>query len=114
MRLTVLGSAASYADVGRACSGYLVEDGETRLLLDCGHGALANLGGVCDPRTLDAVFITHAHPDHVVDLYALQALLRYAPEGPAPPVRLHGPKGLLERMSCLLGERGGVELVEAF
>ena len=53
MRLTILGSSASYADAGRACSGYLIENAGTRVLLDCGHGVLANLTQVIDPAMLD-------------------------------------------------------------
>jgi ribonuclease BN (tRNA processing enzyme) len=114
MELVVLGSSASYATAGRACAGYLVVAGETKLLLDCGHGALANLTGVADPLSLDAVVVSHAHPDHIVDLYALQARLRYAPDGPAPPLPLYAPAGLLERMGRLLSESGAAELREAF
>lgn len=114
MRLTVLGSSASYAAAGQACAGHLVEEGFTRVLLDCGHGVLANLATVSDPLGLDAVFVTHAHPDHIVDLYALQALLRYAPGGPVAPLPLYAPPGLLERMGCLLSDRGRAELAEAF
>lgn len=114
MRLTVLGSSASYATAGHACSGYLIEGGGARVLFDCGNGCLANLGRVLDPAELDAVFISHAHPDHFVDLYALQALLRYAPTGPVAPLVLYLPAGLYERMRCLLSGRGARELDEAF
>lgn len=114
MRLTVLGSSASYAGAGQACAGHLVESGATRILLDCGNGVLANLAQVADPLTLGAVFVSHAHPDHICDLFALQALLRYAPGGTAPPLPLHAPVGLLDRMGALLSERGKAELAEAF
>jgi len=114
MHLTVLGSSASYAGPGQACSGYLVEHNGTRVLFDCGPGVLANLAQVTDPTTLDAVFITHNHPDHICDIYALQALLRYAPEGPAAPLELWTPPELFERLACLLSERGARELCEAF
>jgi ribonuclease BN (tRNA processing enzyme) len=114
MRLTVLGSSASYAGQGQACAGYLVEGGGARVLFDCGNGVLAKLARVLDPLTIDAVFITHGHPDHFVDLYALQALLRYAPEGPAPSLPLWVPNGLFERMQALLSDRGRTELFEAF
>jgi ribonuclease BN (tRNA processing enzyme) len=114
MRLTVLGSAASYAGQGQACAGYLIEGGGARVLFDCGNGVLAKLARVLDPLTVDAVFITHGHPDHFVDLYALQSLLRYAPEGPAPSLPLWVPNGLFERMQALLSDRGRTELYEAF
>ncbi|HET6498246.1 MAG TPA: MBL fold metallo-hydrolase, partial [Coriobacteriia bacterium] len=69
---------------------------------------------VIDPATLDAVFVTHGHPDHFLDLYAFQALLRYAPQGPSDPMPLCLPEGLFERMGCLLSERGSRELRAAF
>ena len=114
MRVTVLGSSASFAPSGKACSGYLVEGGGAKVVFDLGNGALANLTRVMDPLELDAVFVSHAHPDHFVDVYALQALLRYAPSGPAPAKPLYVPHGLFERLKVLLSGRGAVELEEAF
>ena len=114
MRLTVLGSAASYPDAGRACAGHLIEAGRTRVLFDCGNGVLSNLGRIMDPTRLDAVFVTHAHIDHFADVYALQAALRYAPDGPVPPLPLFVPPGLFERMGALLTDHGARELAEAF
>lgn len=114
MRLTVLGSAASFADAGRACSGHLVRSGDVAVLFDCGNGVLSNLGKLMDPLDLDAVFITHEHVDHFADLYALQAALRYAPDGPRPPLSLYAPPGLFERMGAVLSERGRREFAEAF
>lgn len=114
MRLTVLGSSASYAGPGQACAGYLVEGGGARVLFDCGNGVLAKLARVEDPLSIDAIFITHGHPDHFVDLYAYQALLRYAPEGPAPALPLYAPDALFEGMKALLSDRGASELDEAF
>jgi ribonuclease BN (tRNA processing enzyme) len=114
MQLTILGSSASFAPAGKACSGYLVEAEGTRVLFDCGNGVLANLASVMNPLELDAVFITHAHPDHFADIYSLQALIRYAPSGPAPQMPLFVPSGLFDRLKVLLSGRGAVELEEAF
>lgn len=114
MRLTIIGASASYAGPGQACSGYLLEAEGTHVLLDCGNGVLANLQKVLDPRELDAVFITHSHPDHFVDLFAMQALIRYDPAGPLRPIPLYVPDALIERMSHLLSARGAAELSEAF
>lgn len=112
--MTVLGSAASCPGPGQACAGYFVEAAGARVLLDCGHGVLANLGKVEDPLSLDAVFISHHHPDHFADLYALQAMIRYAPEGPLEPLPLYLPEGLAEQLKGLLSERGAEEFDEAF
>jgi ribonuclease BN (tRNA processing enzyme) len=116
MRLTVLGASASYAGAGQACAGYLVEADGTRVLLDCGNGVLSNLGRIVDPTKLDAIFITHSHPDHFLDLFTLQAAIRYAPSGPVPvgPVPLYAPEGLYERMRCLHDERGLEDMEAAF
>lgn len=114
MRLTVLGSSASYAGPGQATAGHLVEGGGTSILLDCGHGVLANLATVADPLALDAVFISHGHIDHFADVFALQALLRFAPEGPTAPLALYLPTGLFERMGAVLTEHARLELAAAF
>ncbi len=114
MRVTVLGSAASHAGEGQACAGHLVEGAGVAVLFDCGNGVLANLYRAADPLSIDAVFITHNHPDHYCDLYSLQAMLRYAPDGPVGPIPLYLPEGLFERMQCLLSPRGAAEFREAF
>ncbi len=114
MRLTVLGSAASHAGKGQACAGYLIESAQARVLFDCGNGALANLYRVADPYAIDAVFVTHNHPDHYVDLYSMQAMLRYAPQGPVPGVPLYMPERLFGTMQALLSKRGAAEFREAF
>jgi phosphoribosyl 1,2-cyclic phosphodiesterase len=65
LSLTVLGSGS-----GGNCS--LVTTGECRILIDCGFSArqvtqrLQRVG--IDPASLDAVFITHEHGDHVAGL----------------------------------------------
>ncbi|MDZ4167788.1 MAG: MBL fold metallo-hydrolase [Coriobacteriia bacterium] len=114
MRLTVLGSGASYPGAGHACAGHVVEHDGAAILLDCGNGVLANLAKLMDPTRLAAVFVTHAHIDHFADVYALQAALRWAPEGPCPPLDMHLPPGLFERLGAMLTARGTVELAEAF
>ena len=43
MRLTVLGKSPSWQDAGGACSGYLLQEGDTTVLLDCGNGVFGKL-----------------------------------------------------------------------
>jgi len=77
MRVTVLGCSGTYAGPGEACSGYLVESDGVSVLLDTGSGTLAQLGAHLAPERLDAVLVSHSHPDHWVDLPVLRNALRY-------------------------------------
>jgi ribonuclease BN (tRNA processing enzyme) len=77
-RLIVLGSGTAVPRADRATSCYLVDDGAgTVLLVDCGPGALhrAAAHGYGLPR-IDAVLVTHVHPDHCADLVAACFALR--------------------------------------
>ena len=107
VKVTVLGSAGSHPGNGRACASYLVSAGDHHLLLDCGNGSVANLVDAVDPAALDAVIISHLHPDHFVDLYGLHYALRFHPTG-AKKVDVYAPAGAREVMSApLLGETAG-------
>jgi ribonuclease BN (tRNA processing enzyme) len=81
VRVTVLGSAGTLCGPGQACSSYLLESEGARLLLDCGNGSLANLQQRVGLADVDAVVLSHLHPDHFVDLYGLYYGLRFHPDG---------------------------------
>lgn len=72
MKLTVLGCWAPYPPAGGACPGYLVQSEGKNILVDCGNGVLSNLQKYIDFRNLDAVIISHLHPDHYVDIFPLR------------------------------------------
>lgn len=109
MKLTVLGKSPSWEDAGGACSSYLVEEGGTTLLVDCGSGALGKLRARIDYRDLDAIVISHFHADHLLDLVPLACALRYGPasrDGTRPP-RLLAPRGageFFDRLGVALGD----------
>ena len=63
----VLGGCGAWPAAGQACSGYLVEHDGFRLLMDPGYAVAPLL----DPLTVDAVFVSHGHPDHCADLNPL-------------------------------------------
>ncbi|MCC5952470.1 MAG: MBL fold metallo-hydrolase [Acidimicrobiia bacterium] len=77
LELTVLGCSGSYPGPGRACSGYLIRSATTTIVVDMGPGTVANLQAHVDPASVDAVVLSHEHPDHWVDLTSLRVLLRY-------------------------------------
>lgn len=95
MTLTVLGCSGSYPGPGQAASGYLVRSDTTSIWLDAGSGTLANLQRHIDPAALDAVVITHEHPDHWVDLTGYYVACKYYLKRPTVPVL--APAGLRER-----------------
>ena len=106
MDLFVAGSGAAYPDrPGTACSTYVVEHDGRRICLDLGQGGFAGIAGRMEPSSLDAVVVSHLHPDHFVDLVALRHYLRYEF---APPRRMRvlAPGGLRERLDGLLAEPG--------
>lgn len=76
-RVTCLGRAGSYPAPGEATTGYLVSTDSTHVLVDCGSGVLANLLRVLPPHRLDALVLTHAHPDHTSDLAVLPHLIEF-------------------------------------
>lgn len=72
MKLTVLGYTGPFPRPGCACSGYLVTDGDTRILLDCGSGVLSRLLNHVPLESIDAVVLSHLHLDHCADLGVLR------------------------------------------
>jgi ribonuclease BN (tRNA processing enzyme) len=82
LEVIVLGAAGSYQDPGSgtACSGYLVRSGSTTILLDCGYGVLENAIKYTSLTDIDAVFLSHIHPDHCADIFNLNGYLRRYPQ----------------------------------
>ena len=95
LRLTVLGCSGSYAGPGGACSGYLLDDGTTRVWVDAGSGTLANLQRHVAVGDVDAVVLSHEHPDHWSDLEGLHIVLHHVLDRTGFPV--YAPAGLRRR-----------------
>lgn len=105
-RLTVLGSCGAWPEAGRASSGFLVEYDGFRVVLDLGYATQPRLLALCPDGAVDAVVITHEHPDHCVDLSALYRARYYAAgqpavAGPKPRCPLYCPPGVLDRVGQL-------------
>lgn len=103
MKLTVIGCAGSYPGPASSASCYLLEadhQGRTwRLLLDLGSGALGTLQQHIDVLTVDAIFLSHLHADHCLDLCGYYVLRKYHPGGAAPRIPVWGPCGTALRMA---------------
>ena len=68
MKLTVLGNNGPFPSAGGACSGYLLTNGQTKILIDCGNGTLSNLQKITGLESLDAIIMTHLNSDHSSDM----------------------------------------------
>lgn len=106
MSLDVLGAGPAYTDKpGAAGASYLIRADSTAIVLDLGQGSFPNLAAALEPSTVDAVFVTHLHPDHFIDLVAMRHYLRWQFE-PERHVRVIAPAGLAGRLDALHDEPG--------
>ena len=106
LALDVLGAGPAYTDrIGSAGASYLLRAGGTAIVLDLGQGSFPRLASSVEPSTLDAVVISHLHPDHFIDLVALRHYLRWEFRPPRH-VRVIGPQGLGDRLDALHAEPG--------
>jgi ribonuclease BN (tRNA processing enzyme) len=94
MRLTVLGGCGAWPAAGSACSGYLVEHDGFRLLIDPGYATLPRLLEILDAAEVEAVLVSHGHPDHCADLNPLLRA-RALRDEPAPALPVYAPAGAL-------------------
>ena len=103
MKLTVVGCSGSYPGPDAPASCYLVEHeqhGRTwRIILDMGSGALGELHNITDPLAIDAVFLSHLHADHCLDLCGYYVVRKYHPPGAQPRIPVWGPVDTARRMA---------------
>jgi ribonuclease BN (tRNA processing enzyme) len=115
MRITVLGKSPSWQDAGGACSGYLVQDGSTSVLLDCGNGVFGKLRAQLDYLAVGAVVLSHLHADHFLDLVPFSYALTHGPradhDAPVRPA-LHAPPGARDVFRRVAGAWGSEDLIE--
>ncbi len=116
-RLIVAGSSSSIPRPDRACSSYLVDDGETPIVLDLGTGAFSRLRRHVDYDRLGAVVISHMHADHFIDLIPLRYALRYGGRPRATKLPVYLPPGGLAMLRALVSafpQEGGDFLGDVF
>jgi ribonuclease BN (tRNA processing enzyme) len=77
LSVTVLGCSGSFAGPEEACSSYLVRSPDATVVIDLGSGTLANLQHHVEVADVDALILTHEHPDHWLDLPILRNAMRY-------------------------------------
>ncbi|MEU1107261.1 MBL fold metallo-hydrolase [Streptomyces tibetensis] len=100
MQLTVLGGCGAWPTAVQACSGYLVEYAGFRLLIDPGYATLPRLLEHSTVDSIDAVLISHGHPDHCADLNPLLRA-RGLSDTPPPSLPVYAPHGAADAVLAL-------------
>jgi ribonuclease BN (tRNA processing enzyme) len=106
VEIIVLGACGGWPEAGSACSGFLVEHQGFRVLVDAGYATFPRLLEVVAAEAVDAVLISHGHPDHCADL---NPLLRARMMGPASDpgadplaaLPVYAPTGALDAVLAL-------------
>jgi ribonuclease Z len=94
MTLYLLGTGAAVSDPGRTTTMLAVEEARRLVLVDCGGDAVQRLLALgLDPTALDAVVLTHEHPDHISGFPLL--VLKLWLLGRRDPIPVYGPASTL-------------------
>lgn len=109
MQLTVIGTGTAAPHPDKVCSCYYLEHNHTRVLLDCGPGAVHHLARFGVPWTrLTHLMLTHFHNDHIGDVpYLFFALRHGTRDKRTDPLTVVGPAGtgeLMEKMAESMGQ----------
>lgn len=99
MKLTIVGCSGSFPGPDSPASCYLVEADGFRMLLDLGSGAVGTLARYGSIYDIDAVLLSHLHPDHCMDLCGYYVARKYRPDGPADRIPVYGPASSADRLA---------------
>ena len=92
MELTLLGTGCPSVDHKRFGPSNLITSKKTKVLVDCGSGVTQRLHQLkVSSADIDALFFTHLHSDHAVDLY--QLIISSWHSYRTKPWKIYGPKG---------------------
>jgi ribonuclease BN (tRNA processing enzyme) len=101
MKITFLGTASAMPDINRSQSAVLVEASGSAFLFDAGEGTFREMHRMAiEPDRIDAVFISHTHPDHAAGIPGLLQWMRLL--GRTKPLSLFLPAGILRRFKSVV------------
>jgi ribonuclease BN (tRNA processing enzyme) len=107
VRLTVVGCSGSAPGPASAASCYLVEHDGFSLVLDMGSGSFGALQALADPARVDAVYLSHLHADHCLDVAPFIVWSRYSGQARPGPLPLYAPVGADRRLALAYDGDGG-------
>jgi ribonuclease BN (tRNA processing enzyme) len=105
--LTPIGTSPAWYNPGEPTSGYLLEAGGFKVLVDCGAGVISRYleqwGG---QQPVDAIVVSHVHADHVSDLVPLKYGIEYGSLNNWRP-QLWLPSGAHDRLRTMVSAWDG-------
>ncbi|HEX7309458.1 MBL fold metallo-hydrolase [Lentzea sp.] len=118
MLLTVLGCSGSIPGPGAAASGYLLEADGFTLALEFGNGVLSRFQEERPLFSMDALVLSHLHPDHCIDVSSLYVARKYHPSPPAGVLPVHAPAEAHSRFVAAYApdaaERSSLDFTDVF
>jgi ribonuclease BN (tRNA processing enzyme) len=111
MKVHVLGSSGTFPVAGRPAAGLLIEHGSTRVWCDAGPGTFVAIP--MDADMIDAIVLSHQHPDHCSDLFTAFHSWTYRPD-PRSSVPVYAPQSVWDRISSFLDKGQGSVLDQTF
>ncbi|OAQ58542.1 beta-lactamase superfamily domain-containing protein [Pochonia chlamydosporia 170] len=111
-QLEVLGCQAAYPTADQPCSSLLLTWDSIQIVLDLGYGTLKGLLDRVPDGKVNAIIITHDHPDHWIDLHGLFRLLYYGPRtDDSAKISIYCTAGVVDKMRFLESD---VDLEDVF
>lgn len=103
MELVTVGTGTVAPSPRRTAACHWVQDGNARVLLDCGAGSLHRLAEFGLPwEDVSHVVLSHFHPDHFGELPMLVYALKYTRATPrTDPLVVLGPPGVVRLLKAL-------------
>lgn len=101
LSVRVLGCSGTYAAPGGACSGYLVQSPTTNVWLDAGPGSLGNIQRYAKLSEVDAVVLSHCHPDHWLELPVVANAIKWHQN--RSPVSVYANRMTIDEARRLIG-----------
>lgn len=107
MKITLLGTGTPAPSLTRQSSGYIIEVGKDRIVMDHGPGAAHRLlEAGYRPTDVSHCFLSHVHYDHIMD-YPRLLLQRWdMGAGKIPELKVFGPQPIARITEQLIGEDG--------
>lgn len=115
MQVTFLGTSAALPTVERNVAGLMIQREGELLLFDCGEGTQRQMMRYGAGFTIEDIFFSHYHSDHVLGLPGLLRSLGMM--GRTAPLRLYGPRGAHTQLGALVAlgmerVKFGVDIIE--